>query len=208
MEGCKTCTGELTNDYICTSCLTGYSLWPDVNGDDKCVLTHCKEGNYTSSGVCTECLEGFVRNQDGTCSLTCKDANYEPDYPAKVCRFICASNEYQHPTSTSSCIPCSNLQTPVTGRCTKCDYTDGIVGKFPVVCQDCVNAMTPNSTGMCQVQNCKTINALDATKCDECNPGFLRAYNTTQCYPLNVLENDKSCPFDYITYINPNICGE
>lgn len=59
-EGCRTCAQDTS--YDCTSCLVGYSLKTDSNGKDKCVLTHCKEGNFTSSGICTECLEGFVRN--------------------------------------------------------------------------------------------------------------------------------------------------
>jgi len=207
MEGCRTCTDESV-DFECTSCLTGYSLKTNGTGVDKCVLTHCKEGNFTSSGICTECLEGFVWNQDGTCSTTCTELGYEEDYPAKVCRFKCLSTQYQHPTSTANCLECSALLTPVANRCTKCDYTDGVVGKYPMVCEDCVNAMTPDATNKCVVQNCKTINTADPTKCDVCNPGFLRAYDSTRCYPVNVLTPLESCPSKYISYPTQFICGE
>lgn len=116
---------------------------------NKCAKTNCVEGKYTVANTCTECLEGFVLNQNGLCTQTCLDSNFEPDYNGKVCRKKCLSTQYKHPTNPNLCIDCSTLLVPVTGRCTSCDYTDGIVGRFPVLCKDCVSALTINSSQQC-----------------------------------------------------------
>lgn len=211
MEGCRTCNEG--NDLECTSCLTSYSLYFNtLAGSNKCRQTFCKEGNFTAAQTCTECLEGYVLNGDGTCTETCKEPNpavdgFIEDYFNKVCRVKCASNQYNHPNNVNLCVDCSTLQTPGLGLCNKCAYTDNIVGRLPVVCLDCINAMTPNATGVCKVQNCKTINTATPSKCDECNNGFFRAWDTTECYPLNVQQASLSCPAGYITYISPNVCG-
>lgn len=174
---------------------------------NKCYKTNCVEGKYnTITDTCSECLPGFVLFKDGKCYSTCPDSNYFEDYENKVCRAKCPTDQYPNPNNVNLCLQCSALNFPVTNRCSKCAYS-GVIGKSAVVCQDCVNAMTVNAAGTCAIANCRTVNTADPTKCDVCVDGFYRAWDFTRCYARNIQDVTKSCPSNYVTYSNPNVCG-
>jgi len=67
--------------------------------------------------------------------------------------------------------------------------------------------MTVNTAGVCALANCRTVNTADPTKCDVCQDGFYRAWDSTRCYARNIQDVTKSCPSTYVTYSNPNVCG-
>lgn len=172
MEGCNTC-GD--NTYECYTCLVNYSL----ASNSLCLLTHCVEGKFTAIDTCTECMAGYVLNIDGTCTPSCSDpANYIEDRIRKVCRLKCASDQYHDNNNFDQCNDCSSA----INNCNKCNYTDGIIGKFPVVCENCVNALAPNPAGSaCTMQNCATVMPSFSTRCSTCATGFFRHYSTTRC---------------------------
>ena len=39
--------------------------------------------------------------------------------------------------------------------------------------------MTVNTAGVCALANCRTVNTADPTKCDVCQDGFYRAWDST-----------------------------
>lgn len=128
IDGCSMCNEDATE---CSECLPYWSL----TADSTCEFHGC-ETFVEDSTDCALCTEGFFLTTASDCvpAFECEASSGYADRDNRVCRSLCASNEYYDWSDATNCLACDD----VTTFCSSCGPDDGVIAETStVVCYEC-----------------------------------------------------------------------
>eukprot|EP00825_Cyclidium_porcatum_P037050 TRINITY_DN401_c0_g1_i3.p2 TRINITY_DN401_c0_g1~~TRINITY_DN401_c0_g1_i3.p2 ORF type:complete len:1099 (-),score=173.47 TRINITY_DN401_c0_g1_i3:3470-6766(-) len=206
------CDTYSSDNSTCTKCQTGYGF-KVVNGYQKCAtLDNCVTPDPTKVAYCNLCSDLYY-SKDGTCTLGSITNCIKYDKSANTCS-QCSANYYLDSNACKTSSDQNCLYPLDNTHCSVCNpyyyvETDGSCQKVSekvipncleyssktsnnLICSKCISgyALSSNAcTTTGSIDNCKTLNQSDATRCAQCNDNYYLGTDNKTCEQQDTVTN-------------------